>query len=516
MNRFFLPALLMFLSQQTFSQATWAGEIAEIFYAKCATCHRDNGIAPFSLMTYQDAVSYVDDIQYAIESGHMPPWSPDTLYQRYAHERILTAGELAKIHDWLFNGTPSGNLAETPPPPVFSDEGFIQAPADLELSIPLYTSQATAFSDDYVCFSIPSGLLTGKKIRAFEVIPGNPAIVHHCLIYVDPTGNYQTNLSGFCTGPTDGLIGGYTPGSMPTVFPSNGSNVNMGYTIPTGSNIVFAMHYPSWSQGQQDQTKIRFWFYPQSTNIREITTTPILQNWNFTLPANQVTTLTADWNQIPINVSLLSVFPHMHLLGTYIEAYGLTPQGDTLKLVRIPHWDFHWQQFYFFKNIIKVPANSTLHSIGVYDNTTDNPHNPNNPPVSVGPGLNTSDEMFLVYFHYLPYFPGDELLDLDALTQFPTVVGELTAEAESRVEFFPNPVKDIGTFRINTRPGSLVSISIYDSQGRLISKPLNRVTSTSDEMLFEFDFSGIHPGVYFFSASLDGSFSSGRILLGRE
>lgn len=492
---------------------TWAGEIAGIFYANCTACHRDGGIAPFSLVTHEEAIAYGDEIEeHVLVEGHMPPWSPDTTYQRYSHERILTANELQNISDWLANGMPSGDLSTTPPPPVYNDSGFISLPPDLELSMPLYTSQATANSDDYSCFALPTGLLQNKKIRAFEVIPGNHAIVHHCLVYVDAAGTYQTNTNGFCTGPNDGLLGGYTPGSTPTVFPSNGTTVNMGYTLPAGSKIVFAMHYPNYSMGEQDQTKIRFWFYPDATPIREITTEPILQNWSFNLPANQVTEVTANWNLIPVNMSILSVFPHMHLLGKDIEAYGLTPQGDTLKFARIPHWDFHWQQFYFFQNIIKVPAGSTLHSRGTYDNTIDNPHNPHNPPVNVGAGLNTSDEMFLVYFHYLPYVNGDELLDLESMTQLSSSVDDISATG-SGIRVFPNPASQMVTFELDLEQNATVSVFLYDLHGRLVERMIDRVNFSSGKSQNTLPVNQLKAGTYFWSAGVNGRFSSGKLVV---
>ena len=98
----------------------------------------------------------------------------------------------------------------------------------------------------------------------------------------------------------------------------------------------------------------------------------------------------------------------MHLLGKTIKSYAITPTSDTIKFANIPHWDFHWQDFYFFKHMQKVPQGSKIKGVGVYDNTATNEHNPNNPPVMVTAGLNTNDEMFLVYFHYMLYQNGDE------------------------------------------------------------------------------------------------------------
>src|SRR5690606_19953314 len=111
---------------------------------------------------------------------------------------------------------------------------------------PNYMSKAVPGHDDYVCFAMPSGLTTTRKIKAIEVIAGNHAIVHHCLVYKDTDANYLTDtIGGDCGGPTDeGLIGAYTPGASPTIFLQT-SLFASGMTLEAGSNIVFAMHYPA-------------------------------------------------------------------------------------------------------------------------------------------------------------------------------------------------------------------------------------------------------------------------------
>jgi hypothetical protein len=496
------------------AQPNWAQDIAPIMYENCTSCHHDGGIAPFSLISYEDAYNEAEDILHAVEDGHMPPWPPDSTYQQYAHQRVLNADEIYTIMQWIDLGLLMGDLALAPPPPVYSEEGYISLPYDLELTMPLYTSNATSSSDDYSCFAIPSGLLQNKKIRAFEVIPGNPSIVHHALIFVDPAATYQTNTSGFCMGPNEGLIGGYTPGAVPTVFPSNGANFNLGVNVPAGSNIIMAMHYPNGSQGITDQTKIRFWFYPDATVIRPVETNSIIQNWSFNLPANQITSVEADFNFIPVDASVLSVFPHMHLLGETIESYAITPLNDTIPFVRINHWDFHWQQFFYFKNLLRVPAWSTMYGKGVYNNTVDNPHNPNFPPINVGAGLNTTDEMFLIYFQYLPYVAGDELQDLEALTQMPVTTGFSSFDNNSRLKVFPNPAVNEVQFELELDKPAIVSLYLYDVKGRLTDKVLHQVSMTSGKQQIGYELKGkIAPGTYTYSVNIGGVFSSGKLMV---
>src|SRR5690606_20421438 len=111
---------------------------------------------------------------------------------------------------------------------------------------------------------------------------------------------------------------------------------------------------------------------------------PLLENWFFCISPN-TTRYVDDWYPsmsagVPADYSLLSVFPHSHLLGKMMESYAISSSNDTTPLIRIPHWDFEWQDFYFFKNIVKLEAGSRIYGRALYDNRASNPHNPFNPP----------------------------------------------------------------------------------------------------------------------------------------
>jgi hypothetical protein len=463
-------------------------------------------------MDYSEVTAQAAGIYDAIAQGVMPPWPPNENYQAFSHSRALEETEKTTILDWFGNGMPEGNPANAPAPPVFNSESLLGA-GDLEVQIPIYMSKATAISDDYVCFSIPSDQLVNRNIKAMEVIPGNPEIVHHCLVYIDENGTYQTDsTSGNCNGPSDAtLVGGYTPGSTPLIFPNN-SDLKLGMEIAANSNIVFAMHYPNGSYGKFDSTKVIFHFYDeQETGIREVMADPVLQNWTFELPPDEITQVTASFGAIGADISLLSVFPHMHLLGNNIKSYGLTPANDTIRIIDVPRWDFHWQDFYVFKNLVKIPENSYLHAEGSFDNTVNNLHNPSNPPETVYPGLNTTDEMFLVYFHFLPYVLGDENYDLEEMTSLS--LQEMVSEDEaSNITVFPNPMNNQVSISIEgDQQNNILSASIYNLNGQLI-KELVTGEKFSNTTTLNWSGDDSKSGVYIVSIVLNGYHSSKRIV----
>lgn len=451
------------------STITFNEHIAPIFYANCTGCHHSGGVGPFSLIDYQDSYNMRNAIQSSILSGYMPPWPPDTNFSRFRHERVLSNQEINLINDWISFGAPEGNPSLAPTPPVYNTTGPQLGFPDLTVKAPTYMSNAFQ-NDDYVCFTIPSQLLVDKKIRAVEVVPGNTSIVHHCLVYIDPSGNSTIGIENDCMGPNNGvLVGEFAPGSLPITYPGD-DNMAFGMNFPANSNVILAMHYPVGSLGMMDSTQVHFYFYPDQVNqFREIEINPIVQNFNFCVPANQTLTVN-DSYQVPSfspDLSLFGVFPHMHLIGKSIETYGLSSNGDTTNFVKVPDWDFEWQGAYHFNKMKKINAGSTIKSIAYYDNTSSNLHNPNTPPQTICAGFNTTDEMFVIYYLFTDYMAGDENLDLDSLTLSGLASDNIHSSSNNTFIAYPNPAFDLFTIKTNWPFREINRVEFYNIEGKL-------------------------------------------------
>lgn len=470
-----LPALVWMLygPLATAQTPNFSEDIAPLIYNNCSFCHHAAGIAPFTLTSFQDVFSAKNSIRYVLDNDIMPPWPPNPDFQHFANERVLDPAEKQAIIDWIDAGAPQGDPNLAPPAPVFAP-GAVLGPPDAQVRMPVYTSNAVV-QDDYICVALDLNIATTKRIRAVEVLPGNTEIVHHVLVYKDAPGTYVSDSIYLnCGGPVGSdLIGGYVPGSGPIQFP-NGNQVKMGMTVNPGDQIILAMHFPMGSAGEVDSTAVNFYFYPDGVNgVREVFAEPIIQDWNFCVPAGQVVDVDVAYpapSGLAADFSLLSVFPHSHLLGKSWKVYALDAIGDTIPLIHIPHWDFDWQGFYFFDYIKKLPAASRIYAKATYDNTTNNHHNPNNPPITVCAGLNTTDEMMLVYFHYLPYLPGDELINMDSLLHIPVGLAEaVPAGLAPRITPFPNPASGPLTLDYYVPRTGDVRLRAYDLQGRLVA-----------------------------------------------
>lgn len=420
--KYFLITLYSVLALGTSAQSpTWADDVACILYSHCTNCHNDNGVAPFSLMTYNDASYYALDIQIAVNQDYMPPWPPDPDYNSLAHERTLSADEKAIIENWVFNGATQGNLANAPPPPVYTN-GVTEIPyPDISERMEDYTLGAMT-DDEYRCFVLQPNTLQDTWITGLEVIPGNPAIVHHVLVFqdtsdeailadlADPDPGY-TCFGGVGSGAAK-LVALWVPGSKAYFTPTG-----MGLKLPAGANLIMQVHYPNGSTGQSDSTRVNL----LTTTIpqRDLSIDAVLEHFSsitngpLAIPPDQIVTFHEQYT-VPLPITITAIAPHAHLLGKSMWSYAVTPNNDTIQLIDIPRWDFHWQGMFEFRNPIMLPLGTVLHGYATYDNTSNNHDNPNDPPEWVYVGESTTDEMMLFFFAWTISNPNDKAIVIDS------------------------------------------------------------------------------------------------------
>ena len=383
------------------SGPTFSKDVAPIFQQHCQSCHRPNDIAPFPLLTYADAKPRAGMIKVMTSTRQMPPWKAVDGCGDFKDERRLTDAQIATIGAWVANGAPEGNPADMPPPVKFSSDWGLGTP-DLVLA------NAEAFTppphvDTYRCFTVPTNLTEDKWVRAVDTHPGDRATVHHVLTFIDTTGQ-SVKLDEAEPGPgytcfggpgfnTTGTLGGWAPGQRPLELPEN-----VAFKLPAASRIVMQVHYhPHNDTTVPDRTEYGV-YYSAAPSPKQMIILPLV-NQSFTIPPNDPNYRVDAAFPIatPFAMKLWLVAPHMHLLGRKMKVEMTPKNGAAQCLIQIDDWDFNWQGSYLYQNPIDVPAGTRLSLTAYYDNSSDNPRNPNSPPKPVSWGEATTDEMCLAF-----------------------------------------------------------------------------------------------------------------------
>jgi len=476
---------LYFLSLSVFSLAqydyTWAEDIAPVIYSKCAHCHHEGAIGGFSLMSYDDVYDWAYQIHHVIEEKEMPPWPADPEYRHFANEFPMDSAERQMIIDWYHDYLPTGDMSLAPLAPEFPEAGTLLETIDYVVAIEPYTLQTN--NDEYRWFVVPTDFTDTVYLNKIEVFAGLESVVHHADLAFDMTGATLANdladpLPGFnnFTGtPTySHYINAWQPGGNIARYPDG-----WGVAVPPGADFVVEIHYGPGGIGQVDSTYMNLEFVNEEEHeeIRPVSVSwylnqspGILIDGPLFIPANEIVTFHQISNPLPYDMSLISICPHMHGLGKSYKVWAITPSNDSIPLIDIPQWDFHWQRYYTYPTIQYLPQGTVLYSEGVYDNTSANHDNPNSPPIDVSAGLNTTDEMFLTYIIFAPYQEGDDTISMEIPFELiqPQPTG-IVEESDLGINIYPNPTSD----KLDLSTEFIASsIEIVDANGRLVFREI--------------------------------------------
>jgi hypothetical protein len=507
-----------FLQAQTI---TFSEQIAPIIYNNCTKCHRPGEIAPFSLTNYEEVSAYASTIQYVTQTGYMPPWKPDPNYQRYQKENFLTDAEKQLISDWVDQGAVQGNPALEPPLPVFPNGSQVGVP-DLVLSFSESYLHAGNNVDEYHYFVIPTGLTEDKNIRAMEFRPGNKRIVHHTLIWEDTTGDAAaadaltpeygySGSAGAAGNLSQQQLPGFVPGAAPVIY-SNGIT----QTLHAGSDLKLQMHYAPSTVDETDSSSINIFFESPTANriLQTYIFLPlpsVLTNGPFIIPANQTKEFHGTLT-VPFDVSLYSIAPHSHLLGTHWKAYAVKPTGDTIPLIDIPEWDFNWQGSYQFQHLIKIPAGSVVHAFGGYDNTINNINNPNNPPQAITWGEGTRDEMYYMPVSFLLYQAGDENIVFEN-PENPLASLSLQTNTDNLLPVVPSPTNTIAQISYTVEKSGSLSLNLFTLEGKLIRSIQKNAFHLPGLHKIDISVSDLAAGVYIVELEKNGTRQTEKLVV---
>ncbi|HNP49033.1 MAG TPA: hypothetical protein PKL85_09355 [Bacteroidia bacterium] len=428
--------------KDTDENPTYSDVIAPIVYRSCSPCHRPGSSAPFDLLSYEDVKRHAKTIGLTVSNRVMPPWPADPEYVHFRNEKVLSQKEIDLFEKWIAEDCPEGDTKLCPSPPEFPEGSQLGHP-DLVLKFSKPFLIEGNNKDNFMMMKIPYELPSDTFIKAIEIIPGNKKLVHHInahLVQYNSGAKKNLNNGEFVVNTElmdkrdafakldlandDGSypmltpsVTNFLPGVETALYP-NGIG---GYHVKKdGILLLDNIHYGPSPVDTSDNTTFNVFFSPTppkrplsefilgTSGISEIQPPLVIQ-------PGKIETFKTTYH-VPEDISIVTVNPHMHLLGKSFKAYAISPNNDTIRIINIPKWDFRWQYFYTFQRILKIPANSVIHVEGIYDNTENNPLNPFHPPQVVSErngSMRTTDEMFQLIVTWMPYQNGDEMISLE-------------------------------------------------------------------------------------------------------
>jgi hypothetical protein len=429
---------------------TFNRDVAPILFSQCATCHRPGGVAPMSLLTFNEARAHAARIRQKVGSGEMPPWYADRQYGQFKNARTLTRAQVDTLVAWIDGGTPQGE-GNPPSPPVFPPDGWrvqLNRPPDVILELPFGEFELPAQGEVptlTVWLKLP--FKEDRFIQAIEMRPSVRSAVHHSSMSLGalPPGTTIGRAAVFPGGPALDGVPVFPDGRAVTLTSGEQFGRPVMFYVPGGGAIQFGdglakrfrrddylawgLHLMSTGKPEKLRVQIGLWYARRDPHHEVYTWTvnqsvlvegkevpadagggrrmpnnpPRVENWSVT-----------GRLQVAEDITIYALWPHMHFRGKDMTFVLTHPGGRQETLLSVPHYNPHWQITYELARPLKVRRGSTLTAFGHYDNSSSNPHNPA-PDAEVRFGPQSTDEM---YIPFIEVSVDDEDMRLKRLEEF--------------------------------------------------------------------------------------------------
>lgn len=365
------------------AEVTYARDLSKILNRHCVECHRDGEIGPFALTDYDEIVGWADMMVEVVDNNRMPPWHASDDHAKFVNSRRMSDEEKETLRRWVESGAPFGDASDLESLPSFASGWQIGQP---DLVVPMASEPFTVPAGgtvEYQYFVVDPGFTEDRWVAAAEVVPGNRAVVHHAIAFVRPPDGER--LDGL------GWLSAYVPGQrMPP------PELHRARRVPAGSKLVFQMHYTPTGKVEQDLSKIGLTFANADQVTEELLTIVGMNQAIEILPLQPDVAVDGETEHLPVGGRLLAMSPHMHLRGKAFRVQ-IGREGKDSILLDVPHYDFNWQHTYLLEEPIELDSVDWLTFTANYDNSTENPFNPD-PDEFVTWGDQTWEEMAIVFY----------------------------------------------------------------------------------------------------------------------
>jgi hypothetical protein len=387
------------------SPPTFYKDVLPILQEKCQSCHRSGEAAPMALMTYEQARPLAGKIAASVEMKMMPPWFADARYGHFTNDPSLTAEQISTLAVWADSRAAAGDVRDAPAPRRWNEGWNILQP-DVVVKMPKAVKIPARGEVEYTYEIVATHFTEDKWVQMAEVRPSSAAHVHHAVVYIRPPDSQwlrhapvgEAFTASMLSDPeerrqahetTSDLLLVYAPGSAPDRWVEG-----MAKFVPAGSDLVFQMHYTTNGEAASDETSAGLVFAKNPPKQRVITLQ--LNNHALVIPPGAEDFRVEVQGTLPNDATLLSLFPHMHLRGKRFEYDIVRDDGSVEVLLRV-NYHFHWQLSYKLAEPRVLKAGTRLRAVAWYDNSKNNPHNPD-PTKTVTWGDQTSEEMMVGFF----------------------------------------------------------------------------------------------------------------------
>lgn len=382
-------------------EITWHNQISRFMQANCLECHRPGEAAPFALETYDQVLARKGMIEYVLEEKIMPPWFADPAYGHWRNARFVTEPDRLMLSAWIKAGCPEGDPAEEPTPWKWQS-GWSISPPDTVITVPTQQVPAEGFVP-WRKMPLDFEIKEDMWVSEAEIRPSVSEVVHHAMLFVeyaedDPRGAGQTRGEKGDNGGSEGYWLSYFPGRKCMILPPG-----RGKLLPKGGKVYIQIHYNPNGTAVEDNTVVGLKFLPAAPE-KAVVSGGIVKG-DFVIPPNSKPEFIFS-RKFSEDVHLLALMPHMHSRGAAASVYLKNADGRIETLLSVPKYDFDWQISYEFDKPLLVTKGSRIVIKHVYDNTPDNPDNPD-PTKEIHHGNATSDEMMINFFEWEP--AGDEV-----------------------------------------------------------------------------------------------------------
>lgn len=357
--------------------ASYTDTIAPMLKDHCAECHRPGGIGPWAMTSHAMVKGFAPMIREVVRTRRMPPWHADPAVGHWQNDGGLAASDAKTLVRWIEAGAPRGKGPDPLETVVAADEDWPLGEPDLVVDIPAFDIPEAGVVD-YQFPVVANPLDEDVWVRAITILPGATEVVHHVLV---GTGEGATNGESVF----DNYLGGYAPGTGSTIMPEG-----TGVLVKKGEVFQFQLHYTPYGKAVTDRTRLGVYLHdekPKNFLRHEVVMSPAIR-----IPAHAAAHEERAYFEFNREAVLYTILPHSHYRGKSSTFSLRYPDGKDELLLSVPNYDFNWQRGYTFAEPRTIPAGSRLIHTTVYDNSANNPGNPD-PTKVVGWGLQSWAEM---------------------------------------------------------------------------------------------------------------------------